>query len=669
MPEHQPHVAPVQGAQPTSARSANEQRPVGHSRLAGLRPSQASTIGSADPGHGQNVRAVRGRRTVRPSRLPAARPSLAVVRSRLAVSPAADRYEYEANQVADAVVRQLPAWHAERDAVANGRAPGATGEGMPMQGTVREAMEDRFGVDFSAVQVHNDSMAHQLSEAINATAFTSGSGIFLGKSAPNLSAPAGQRLVAHELTHVLQQGAVAAPHHAPVHRTSSPLVQRVVIAPSDPAGAKKDHDKAVEIHKSQSQTVKNWVEDGLKSKDTLLVNSCEWIIRGMSKLYAVTRTGDSYMRVINAGGKPDEKVAYFPKAEVATEPGDINAPSATYAYGDLGDNGNIRIESSSTRGWTGEDPGPPTTIAITHSPSATALWGMFNDVKDPVSKEQFFENLKHEVQHHADRHHGPLAQIKDQSRKITQQNDALSRLDEALRAKKSYDQNDLDLLPPDVADAYKRMGAVVGGASTDTADRKLVDDFQNDKLADPMKVLSFLGSLTLYKTEYRAYSYSGTYGKIDNVRNYSSSETQNFQVGNQPWTERQFKIFKHIYNRYPGVKFGWDKNYKYNGKTFREAVIEYLDPRVEGANELNSIRVHNVYNKLMLIPPGTSPVDQQKLSDLQVAVNELTPREAEYLLDKGGNVWREFTHELSRRVTDAAQLKAINYLLEQKAKS
>ena len=69
----------------------------------------------------------------------------------------------------------------------------------------RSRMESRFGHDFSKVRVHDDAGGHEAADAVQATAFTLGSDIVLGNHAPDLSSSAGERLLAHELTHVVQQ--------------------------------------------------------------------------------------------------------------------------------------------------------------------------------------------------------------------------------------------------------------------------------------------------------------------------------------------------------------------------------------------------------------------------------------------------------------------------------
>jgi hypothetical protein len=78
----------------------------------------------------------------------------------------------------------------------------ATG-GSPLPEEVRSFMEERFGVDFSAIRVHTDSAAAQMCKEVGAKAFAVGNRIYYGAG----YAPGKNELTAHELTHTIQQGA------------------------------------------------------------------------------------------------------------------------------------------------------------------------------------------------------------------------------------------------------------------------------------------------------------------------------------------------------------------------------------------------------------------------------------------------------------------------------
>ncbi|GAA4400493.1 hypothetical protein GCM10023187_13750 [Nibrella viscosa] len=82
----------------------------------------------------------------------------------------------------------------------------AGGSGFQLKSGLRTSMESAFQYDFSAVRLHTDSQAVQLSQSINAQAFTYGNDIYFNSGKYNPASSDGQRLLAHELTHVVQQG-------------------------------------------------------------------------------------------------------------------------------------------------------------------------------------------------------------------------------------------------------------------------------------------------------------------------------------------------------------------------------------------------------------------------------------------------------------------------------
>lgn len=82
----------------------------------------------------------------------------------------------------------------------------AQGGGQSLPEQVREPMEQAFGHSFAHVRVHVDQRADTMSRAIRARAFTAGDNIFFKRGAYQPAIPAGQELLAHELTHVVQQG-------------------------------------------------------------------------------------------------------------------------------------------------------------------------------------------------------------------------------------------------------------------------------------------------------------------------------------------------------------------------------------------------------------------------------------------------------------------------------
>lgn len=81
----------------------------------------------------------------------------------------------------------------------------AKGGGQPLSDNIRGPMEQAFGANFSGVKVHTDTTSDQLNQSIQAKAFTAGQDVFFRQGAYDPGSRGGQELIAHELTHVVQQ--------------------------------------------------------------------------------------------------------------------------------------------------------------------------------------------------------------------------------------------------------------------------------------------------------------------------------------------------------------------------------------------------------------------------------------------------------------------------------
>jgi hypothetical protein len=80
-----------------------------------------------------------------------------------------------------------------------------SGGGTPLDEGVRSSMESAFGAGFGDVRVHTDARASKSAEAVGANAYTVGSDVVFRSGQFNPSSPTGQRTLAHELAHVVQQ--------------------------------------------------------------------------------------------------------------------------------------------------------------------------------------------------------------------------------------------------------------------------------------------------------------------------------------------------------------------------------------------------------------------------------------------------------------------------------
>ncbi|MBL4704548.1 MAG: DUF4157 domain-containing protein [Flavobacteriales bacterium] len=86
-----------------------------------------------------------------------------------------------------------------------GKLANSKGRGSALSGTEKKEMESGFGTDFSHVNIHTDDQAAQLSQDLGARAFTHGNDVYFNKGEYNPTSNDGKKLLAHELTHTIQQ--------------------------------------------------------------------------------------------------------------------------------------------------------------------------------------------------------------------------------------------------------------------------------------------------------------------------------------------------------------------------------------------------------------------------------------------------------------------------------
>lgn len=95
------------------------------------------------------------------------------------------------------------------------------GQGRALPDDVRASMESSLSSDFSGVKVHTGSESDTLNRELGSRAFTTGSDIFIRHQDYSPSSSKGQELLAHELTHVVQQGAAGLPRQLDVQSAPS----------------------------------------------------------------------------------------------------------------------------------------------------------------------------------------------------------------------------------------------------------------------------------------------------------------------------------------------------------------------------------------------------------------------------------------------------------------
>jgi enamine deaminase RidA (YjgF/YER057c/UK114 family) len=149
------------------------------------------------------------------------------LQTKLRISEPGDRYEQEADRVAEQVMRmpeptikrQVESEKEEiiqRKAIAQqdtSEVPSIVQEtlnspGQPLNSETRTFMESRFGHDFNQVRVHTDAKAAESARTVNASAYTVHNNIVFSSGQYRPETEAGKKLLAHELTHTLQQQTV-----------------------------------------------------------------------------------------------------------------------------------------------------------------------------------------------------------------------------------------------------------------------------------------------------------------------------------------------------------------------------------------------------------------------------------------------------------------------------
>lgn len=162
---------------------------------------------------------------------------------KLTINAPQDQYEREADAVADSVTRMPSASvqarpmqisgvqrkcsqceedaHLQRKEMGGDRAgankefesyvAGLPGKGAALTREVRNHFEPRFGHDFSQVKVHTDATAARSAQSINAHAYTFGNNIVFNSGRFSPATDSGSKLLAHELTHVVQQSGMVQP--------------------------------------------------------------------------------------------------------------------------------------------------------------------------------------------------------------------------------------------------------------------------------------------------------------------------------------------------------------------------------------------------------------------------------------------------------------------------
>lgn len=185
--------------------------------------------------------------------------------TKLAISEPGDVYEQETDRVTEEVISMSPVDANKKQSGSmtlplvqrHASAGSATGlpevppivnevlnsPGKPLDDDARSFLELRFGHDFSKVRVHTDGRAVQSAQAVNALAYTVGENVVFASGQYSPQTVAGRHILAHELTHVVQQTAAPATQIAPAPVLESPRDGSYRLALAPPLKPHADHEK------------------------------------------------------------------------------------------------------------------------------------------------------------------------------------------------------------------------------------------------------------------------------------------------------------------------------------------------------------------------------------------------------------------------------------------
>jgi Domain of unknown function (DUF4157) len=531
--------------------------------------------------------------------------SSAIVQAKLAVSSPADIYEQEADRLSEQVInmsasesphacpcggvcsncqiKQLGQEHEPMQTkrtgsndLGQGSVPAIVDEVLRLPGEsldpqTRANMEPRFSYDFSNVRVHTNERAAESAQAVNALAYTVGDDIVFGRGqyAPFISA--GQKLLAHELAHVVQQGGGQTSdngvggQHVIARAPSDVIARKLPPDLSEEIPPTELHKKrtAIKKHEDEQRTVIDLMDKArkippdpkkdLSDPDNLLRNTVQMFDAGRFRLtvlspshYSKRLHFDPRVKHPKIGG---DYPLLPPKDEMTPGAGLTYEPGAygRFEHAPSGAIGSIqtmppKVERTSGEAAPKETPAPAkiSTSPPTFSPFAQGDIFLFTHGLDVESR--FRQTFVHEGQHVAD---------------LSTQRIAASPVDEKLEAYKS-EFRAFWMQPPLVR----------------TSELAVPDT----RFAEPTEKASNSRQVT-----------------IDPQKRCSTCPPN--EPSGKPFAEpktafknaRQEEIFWHVIDNYPN--HGYDCCYVFN-EQFHKAVNEFAHP--ESINLINSERLMNL---------------------------------------------------------------------------
>lgn len=182
--------------------------------------------------------------------------------------------------------------------------------GQPLDLQTRNFFEPRFGRDFSNVRVHTGSAAEQSARDVNANAYTVGHNVVFGARRFEPASYEGRRLIAHELTHVVQQSGVGGGRVEQSNKNQGPstILAHIFQLKSNSVGLTVQRDEETkgkatdpfeESRKELAEIKKNWEE--VKAAGSMFKATEEWIKRGNTVVFLIDQHMTAYINASKDG--------------------------------------------------------------------------------------------------------------------------------------------------------------------------------------------------------------------------------------------------------------------------------------------------------------------------------------------------------------------------------
>jgi outer membrane protein OmpA-like peptidoglycan-associated protein len=250
--------------------------------------------------------------------------------------------------------------------------------GHPLDAATRSYFEPRFGVDFSAVRIHTDTNAAASAQAVNALAYTVGRDVVFNSGQYAPQSDSGKRLLAHELTHVVQQTQLG----DTTLRRTPPVIQRLGDLTQRPALL----DTRCPVPPGSPHPVAEFIEFGnrvtsLTTLDRARITNVvrNWHAAGGTETVRVdgfaSRTGPDGLNWELSCGRAEAVVAEL-RSPLSGDPGIPDSFIVIFAHGETGEFGTEERNRRATltlSGSTAPSPTPTPPPIPTPPPAAPAF--------------------------------------------------------------------------------------------------------------------------------------------------------------------------------------------------------------------------------------------------------------------------------------------------------